>query len=152
LRVQKRQPFLDHSTTFWVEGGTERADRARLSSDLPAAFGPTLVTELDAVVAVKRWLHSKTERSLVVLDSADDDGGDDDQSYINLELFLPDTPATYTSGRDGNTGASRGGGWRLQVAATPRLSSGIYFISTQVSRTTETVTEHEGKEADSLIW
>jgi hypothetical protein len=63
-----------------------------MSLDLSAAFGPTLVKELDAVVAVKRWLHSKTERSLVVLDSADDDG-DDDQSYINLELFLPDTPA-----------------------------------------------------------
>jgi hypothetical protein len=44
------------------------------------------------------------------------------------------------------------GGWRLQVAATPRLSSGIYLISIQVSRTTETVTEHGGKEADSPIW
>jgi hypothetical protein len=65
-------------------------------------FDPTSVTRLDAVnvedavVAVKRWFHGQTERSLVVLDSADtiDDngGGGDDESYLNLRFFLPDAP------------------------------------------------------------
>lgn len=43
-------------------------------------------------MAVKRWSHGRTVRPLVVLDSADaiDDG--DDESYINLEFFLPDAP------------------------------------------------------------
>jgi len=47
-------------------------------------INPDAVSVKDAVVAVKRWLHGQTERSLVVLDSADatDDsgggGGDDD--------------------------------------------------------------------------
>jgi hypothetical protein len=40
----------------------------------------------DAVVAVKRWFHGQTERSLVVLDSADAIDNGDDESYLNLEF------------------------------------------------------------------
>jgi len=41
---------------------------------------------------VDDWFHGQTEWSLVVFDSADalDDGGD--ESYLNLEFFLPDAP------------------------------------------------------------
>jgi hypothetical protein len=46
----------------------------------------------DAVIAVKRWFHGQTEPSLVVLDSADDIDNGDNDSYLNLEFFLPDTP------------------------------------------------------------
>jgi hypothetical protein len=62
-------------------------------------FEPALVTRpdavsvQDAVIAVKMWFYGQTERSLVVLDSADGIDSGDDESYLNLEIFLPDAPA-----------------------------------------------------------
>lgn len=44
----------------------------------------------DAVPAVKSWFHRQTERSLVVLDSADTIDNPDDASYIDLGFFVAD--------------------------------------------------------------
>jgi hypothetical protein len=46
------------------------------------------------VVTLKRWFHGQTERSLLVLDSAEAIGDDDNgnESYIDLEFCLPDAP------------------------------------------------------------
>jgi tetratricopeptide (TPR) repeat protein len=86
----------DYSTIFWVEAGQkESIDRDYLQIHR-LLFDPTSVTRLDivsiedAVAAVKRWFHGQTERSLLVLDSADVIDDDDNESYINLEFYLPD--------------------------------------------------------------
>ena len=89
----------DYSTIFWVEAGQkESIDRDYLQIHR-LLFDPTSVTRLDtisiedAVVAVKRWFRGQTERSLLVLDSADAiDDDDDNESYIDLEFYLPDAP------------------------------------------------------------
>ena len=92
-----RQYREDYSAIFWVEAGQKESIERDYLQIYRLLFDPTLVARIDrvsaedAVAAVKRWFHGQTERSLVVFDSADalDDG---DESYINLELFLPDAP------------------------------------------------------------
>jgi hypothetical protein len=88
-------------TIFWVEAGQKESIERNYLQIRRLLFnqkssGSDVVRVQDAVVAVKRWLHGQTERSLVGLDSADtiDDngGGDDDESYLNLRFFLPDAP------------------------------------------------------------
>jgi hypothetical protein len=88
----------DYSTIFWVEAGQkESIDRDYLQIHR-LLFDPTSVTRLDtvsiedAVAAVKRWFRGQTERSLLVLDSADVIDDDDNEFYINLEFYLPDAP------------------------------------------------------------
>ena len=92
----------DYLTIFWIEAGQKESIERdylqihKLLFDPKSVINPDAVSVEDAVVAVKRWLHGLTERSLVVLDGADaiDDsgGGDDDESYLNLRFFLPDAP------------------------------------------------------------
>jgi hypothetical protein len=83
------------------------------------------VSVQDAVVAVKRWFHGQTKRSLLVLDGADAIDNGEDESYLNLENFLPDAPTVDViittryaraaemtnarSGRCGGDGGHRGG-------------------------------------------
>ena len=87
----------DYSTIFWIEAGQKESIERdylqihRLLFNTTSLTRPDVLSVEDAVMAVKRWLHGQTERSLVVLDSADA-LDDDDESYINLELFLPDAP------------------------------------------------------------
>jgi hypothetical protein len=85
----------DYSTIFWVEAGQkESIDRDYLQIHR-LLFDPISVTRLDtvsiedAVAAVKRWFHGQTERSLLVLDSADVIDDDDNESYINLAFLTP---------------------------------------------------------------
>ena len=88
----------DYSTIFWVEAGQKESIERDYLQIYQVLFDPTSVTRPDAVgvedavAAVKRWFRGRTERSLVVFDGADalDDGSD--ESYLNLEFLLPDTP------------------------------------------------------------
>ena len=88
----------DYSAIFWVEAGQKESIERDYLQIHRLLFDPTLSTRPDAlsvedvVIAVKRWLHDRTERSLLVLDSADAIDDRDNESYINLELFLPDAP------------------------------------------------------------
>ena len=49
----------------------------------------------DAVPAVKRWFYGREGRWLVILDSADTIDDDQQQSYIDLDYFNPDTPGVH---------------------------------------------------------
>ena len=75
----------DYSAVFWVEARQkELIERDylqiyRLLFDPALATRPDAVSVEDAVVAVKRWFHGQTERSLVVLDSADAIDNSDDK-------------------------------------------------------------------------
>jgi tetratricopeptide (TPR) repeat protein len=88
----------DYLTIFWVEAGQKESIERdylqiyRLLFGLTSVTGHDALSIKDAVVAVKRWFHGQTERSLVVLDSADAIGDGDNESYPNLEFFLPDAP------------------------------------------------------------
>jgi hypothetical protein len=90
-----REYLMDYTVIFWVEAGQKESIERDYLQIYKQLFEPKPVTKPDtvsiedAVVAVKRWFHNQTERSLVVLDSADDDH---DISYINLDFFLPDAP------------------------------------------------------------
>jgi hypothetical protein len=93
LRPTLRRHYV---TIFWVAAGQKESIERdylqihRLLFNLKSITGPGAVRIEDAVVAVKRWFHGQTKRSLVVLDSAD--AIDDDESCPNLEFFLPDAP------------------------------------------------------------
>jgi hypothetical protein len=68
----------DYSNVFWVEAGQKESIERDYFQIYQLLFDPALVTRPDAVVMAKKWFHSQTERSLVVLDSADAiDHGDD---------------------------------------------------------------------------
>ena len=68
----------DYSTLFWAEAGQkESIERGhlqihRLLFDPISVTQPETISIKDAVVMLKRWFHGQTERSLLVLDSADD--------------------------------------------------------------------------------
>ena len=49
----------------------------------------------DAGLAVKRWFQSQEERWLVALNSADSINNEQDQSYIDLNYFLPGALGMY---------------------------------------------------------
>jgi hypothetical protein len=104
----------------------------RLLFDPTLGARPDAVSVQDAVVAVKRWFHGQTERPLVVLDSADAIDNGDDESYLNLEIFLPDTPAVdiiittrYALNTVGRNGFAEGQGSNEQQHAQPRYETHI---------------------------
>jgi NB-ARC domain len=121
----------DYSTVFWVEAGQKESIERDYFQIYHLLFDPILVTRpdavsvQDAVVAVKRWFHGQTKRSLLVLDGADAIDNGEDESYLNLENFLPDAPTVDViittryaraaemtnarSGRCGGDGGHRGG-------------------------------------------
>jgi tetratricopeptide (TPR) repeat protein len=88
----------DYFTIFWVEAGQKESIERdylqihRLLFDPTSVTRPDVVSIEDAVVAVKRWFYGRTERSLLVLDSADAIDDSDDESCINLAFFMPDAP------------------------------------------------------------
>jgi tetratricopeptide (TPR) repeat protein len=88
----------DYSSIFWVEAGQKESIERDYLQIYWLLFYPTSMKRPDtlsiedAVVALKRWFHGQTERSLLVLDSADALNDDDNESYINLEFYLPDSP------------------------------------------------------------
>ena len=88
----------DYLTIFWIEAGQKESIERdylqihRLLFNTTSLTRPDALSVENAVMAVKSWLRDQTERSLVVLDSADALDDDDDESYINLEFFLPDAP------------------------------------------------------------
>jgi hypothetical protein len=49
----------------------------------------------EAVVAVKNWFIGRNRRWLVVFDSADTIDNDEDDSYIDIESFLPIDPSVH---------------------------------------------------------
>ena len=49
----------------------------------------------DAVPAVKRWFHRCEGRWLVILDSADAIDDNQQESYIDLDYFIPDAPGMH---------------------------------------------------------
>jgi hypothetical protein len=93
----------DYPTVFWVEAGQkELIERDylqiyRLLFDVALAAKSDALSVEDAVAAVKRWFHDQTERSLVVLDGADSIDDSDDESYVNLDFFLPARAAEITT-------------------------------------------------------
>ena len=88
----------DYSTIFWIEAGQKESIERDYLQIYWLLFDPTSMKRPDtlsiedAVVALKRWFHGQTARSLLVLDSADALNDDDNESYINLEFYLPDAP------------------------------------------------------------
>ena len=88
----------DYLTIFWVEAGRKESIGRDYLQIHRLLFGPTSVTGPDAVsvedavVAVKGWFHGQTERSLLVLDSADVIGDSDNVSCINIAFFMLDVP------------------------------------------------------------
>ena len=88
----------DYSTIFWIEAGQKESIERdyvqiyRLLFERVPATGQETRKIEDVVAAVKSWFHSQRERSLVVLDSADEIDEGDGGSSINLEFFLPDAP------------------------------------------------------------
>jgi NB-ARC domain len=88
----------DYSVVFWIEEGQKETIEwgflrvyRRLCEDSTATTQDRIKIE-DAVLAVKGWFHCRKGRWLVVLDSADAIDHDQDESYINLQFFVPDTP------------------------------------------------------------
>ena len=100
----------DYLTIFWVAAGQKESIERdylqihRLLFNLRPVTGPDAVRIEDVVAEVKRWFHGQTERSLVVLDSAD--AIDDDKSYPNSNF-----PARCADrGRNHHNPTCRGGG------------------------------------------
>ena len=89
----------DYSATFWIEAGQrESVDRDflqiyKLLYGLRAPEGQEMIKPEDAVLAVKSWFQRRSGRWLVVFDSADAIGDEEDKSYIDLRHFLPDAPS-----------------------------------------------------------
>jgi hypothetical protein len=67
----------DYLTIFWAEAERKESIERDYLQIYRLLFDPALVTRSDAisvedaVIAVKRWFHDQTVRSLVVFDSAD---------------------------------------------------------------------------------
>jgi hypothetical protein len=80
------QEYQDYSAIFWVEAGQKQSIERDYLQIYPLLFEPTLVTRIDgvsaedAVAAVKRWFRGQREQSLMVFDSADA-LGHDNESY-----------------------------------------------------------------------
>ncbi|KAL9607188.1 MAG: hypothetical protein Q9167_007873, partial [Letrouitia subvulpina] len=91
----------NYTAIFWIEAESkETIERDyiqiyRLLYGRQTGSGQETVKVEDAVPAVKRWFNSREGRSLVVLDSADTIDNDQDNSYINLNYFLPDAPRLH---------------------------------------------------------
>jgi tetratricopeptide (TPR) repeat protein len=89
----------DYSATFWIEAGQrESVNRDflqiyKLLYGLRAPEGQEMIKPEDAVLAVKSWFQRRSGRWLVVFDSADAIGDEEDKSYIDLRHFLPDAPS-----------------------------------------------------------
>lgn len=47
----------------------------------------------EAIQTVKGWFHSRTGKWLLILDGADSIENEEDESYINLQAYLPDAPS-----------------------------------------------------------
>ncbi len=93
-----RECRRDYIWVFWIEAGlkaTIERDYVQIYHLLygrSTGAGPETVTVEDAVPAVKRWFDGREGRWLVVLDSADSIDNEHDESYINLQYFVPDAP------------------------------------------------------------
>ena len=91
----------DYAGVFWIEAGSKETierDYVQIYHLLYGRLtgaGPETVRVEDAVPAVKRWFDGREGRWLVVLDSADSIDDEQDESYINLEYFLPDAPGVH---------------------------------------------------------
>ncbi len=89
---------LDYKAVFWIESGQKQTierDYVRLYRQLfrgGTEAGQDIVKLEDAVLAVKNYFHSQKGRYLFVLDSADSIDNEQDESYIDLNFFVPDAP------------------------------------------------------------
>lgn len=90
----------DYTAVFWIEAGSKES----IKRDYVQIYrlygrqtdtGQEIVKVEDAVPAVKRWFYGREGRWLVILDSADTIDDDQQQSYIDLDYFNPDTPGVY---------------------------------------------------------
>ena len=96
-----REYRQDYSAVFWIEGGSKESIERdyiqiyRLLYNRLLGVGQEIVKVEDAVPAVKSWFHRREGRWLVVLDSADTIDNPQDQSYIDLEYFMPDAPGVH---------------------------------------------------------
>ena len=96
-----REYRQDYSAVFWIEcGSKESIERDyiqiyRLLYGRLLSAGQDIVKVEDAVPVVKSWFHGREGRWLVVLDSADTIDNPQDQSYIDLDYFIPDAPGVH---------------------------------------------------------
>jgi hypothetical protein len=88
----------DYSAVFWIEAGQKESlerDYLRIYNLLlgnHVAPVQEKVTLEEAIQAVKGWFHGRTGKWLLILDGADSIDNEDDESYINLQAYLPDAP------------------------------------------------------------
>ena len=96
-----REYRQDYSAVFWIEGGSKESIKRdyiqiyRLLYGRSLGTGQEIIKVENAVPAVKSWFHGREGRWLVVLDSADTIDNPQDQSYIDLEYFIPDAPGVH---------------------------------------------------------
>ena len=91
----------DYRAVFWIEAGSKET----IERDYIQIYGllynrsinadQEMVKVEDVVPAVKCWFQGREGRWLVVLDSADTIDNEQDQSYIDLDYFLPDAPGVH---------------------------------------------------------
>jgi hypothetical protein len=113
----------DYSAVFWIEAGQKETIEwdylqiyRRLYEDRTATSQDRFKIE-DAVPAVKGSFHGREGVWLVVLDSADAIDHDQDDSYIDLQFFVPDAPrvdvvitSRSVNAKDMTPTGGRGGG------------------------------------------
>lgn len=94
----------DYSATFWVEAGQkESLERDFLQIyqslyGLKELHGEDAVKIDDAVLGVKNWFYGRSERWLLVFDSADSIDDENDPAFIDVKFsFLMHHPSTSSS-------------------------------------------------------
>ena len=91
----------DYSATFWIEAGQkESLERDFLQIyqslyGLQELHGGDTVKIDDAVLGVKNWFYGRSERWLLIFDSADSIDDENDPAFIDLKHFLPNASSVH---------------------------------------------------------
>jgi len=87
----------EYKATFWIEAGSKGSIERdfihmyQLLFDIRISAGQDMVQADDAVLAVKSWFSGGRDRWLLVFDGADAIENEEDDDYVDLQHYIPDS-------------------------------------------------------------